>query len=87
MVTETLPDAGHDQLAVRAEHLAIWAEVRRLPPRMRTVVVLRFFEDLSVAEAARVLGCSEGAVKSQTHHALRKLRAALPALELAEETS
>ena len=86
VVTETLPDAGHDQLAVRAEHLAIWTEVRRLPPRMRTVVVLRFFEDLSVAEAARVLDCSEGAVKSQTHHALKRLRAALPALELAEET-
>ena len=86
VVTGDLPDAGHDNLALRADHLALWAEVRRLPPRMRTVVVLRFFEDLSVAETAREMGCSEGAVKSQTHHALKRLRAALPALELAEET-
>ena len=86
VVTEDLPDAGHDDLAVRADHLALWAEVRRLPPRMRTVVVLRFFEDLSVAETAREMGCSEGAVKSQSHHALKRLRAALPALDLAEET-
>lgn len=84
VVTETLPDAGHDHLGVRADHLALWAEVRRLPARMRATVVLRFFEDLSVAETARELGCSEGAVKSQTHHALRRLREALPALELEE---
>ena len=85
VVTEHLPDDGHDHLAVRADHLALWAEVRRLPPRMRATLVLRFFEDLSVADTAHVLGCSEGAVKSQTHHALRRLREALPALDLSEE--
>jgi len=85
VVTDDLPDAGHDHLGVRADHLALWGEVRLLPPRMRAVVVLRFFEDLSVAETARELGCSEGAVKSQSHHALRRLRDALPALELNEE--
>jgi RNA polymerase sigma-70 factor (sigma-E family) len=84
VVSETLPDAGHDHLGLRADHLALWAEVRRLPARMRATVVLRYFEDLSVAETARELGCSEGAVKSQTHHALRRLREALPALELEE---
>lgn len=85
IVTDGVPDAGHDQLGVRADHLALWAEVRRLPPRMRATVVLRYFEDLSVTETARELGCSEGAVKSQTHHALRRLRDALPSLELTEE--
>lgn len=85
--TEQLPDPGHDHLAVRADHLALWAEVRRLPTRMRAAVVLRYFEDLSVAETARELGCSEGAVKSQTHHALRRLRASLPTLELTEDLS
>ncbi len=87
VVTDLVPDAGHDHLAVRADHLALWAEVRKLPVRMRATVVLRYFEDLSVAETARELGCSEGAVKSQTHHALRRLRDALPALDLTEELS
>src|SRR6476659_1516778 len=80
VVREHLPEESHD-------HLAMWAEIRKLPTRMRATLVLRYFEDLSVEATARELGCSEGAVKSQTHHALRRLRAVLPALELSEELS
>jgi RNA polymerase sigma-70 factor (sigma-E family) len=86
--TETLPDPGHDGgLDVRADHLALWAEIRKLPPRMRATLVLRYVEDLTEAGTAHELGVSVGSVKSQTHHALKRLRAALPDLQLAQEMS
>ena len=81
--TEELPDRGHGGgLDVRADHLALWDEIRRLPPRMRATLVLRYVEDLTEEATAHELGVSVGSVKSQTHHALKRLRAALPDLEL-----
>lgn len=46
----------------------------RLPPHQRAVIVLRYWEQLSAAEAAEVLGCSEATVKSAAAKGLRRLR-------------
>jgi RNA polymerase sigma-70 factor (sigma-E family) len=46
----------------------------QLPPRQRTVIVLRFWAQLSEAETAAMLGCSEGAIKSAASRGLARLR-------------
>ncbi len=56
---------------------AIWQQVKDLPARQSAVIALRYYEDLTEVETARVLGCSVGTVKSQAAKALRKLRGAL----------
>ncbi|MEU4227378.1 SigE family RNA polymerase sigma factor [Nonomuraea sp. NPDC026600] len=49
-------------------------ELRRLPPKMRAVIVLRYWEDQSEAATASLLGCSLGTVKSQAARGLAKIR-------------
>lgn len=55
----------------------LWHHVLGLPPRQRAAVALRYYEDLSEAQTAEILGCSIGTVKSQTHRALATLRSRL----------
>ena len=61
--------------------MALWPQVRELPPRQRAVIVLRYYEQLSEAEIADALGCSRGNVKSTAHRALQNLRTALDGRE------
>ena len=54
---------------------ALWKFVQGLPPKQRAVIVLRYYEELSEAETADVLGVSVGTVKSQASRALASMRA------------
>jgi len=72
-----LPEPGYEP--DHSDRPAILDALGRLPARQRAVVVLRYYEDLSVAQAAAALGCSEGTVKSQTSDALARLRTLLGA--------
>jgi RNA polymerase sigma-70 factor (sigma-E family) len=58
---------------------AVWDVVQTLPRKARAVVVLRYYEQLSEAETADVLGISVGTVKSQCSRALAALRERVPA--------
>jgi RNA polymerase sigma-70 factor (sigma-E family) len=67
------------------DRLDLAAALATLAPRQRTVVVLRYFEDLTERETARLMGTSIGTVKSQTRDALARLRRLVPDLEVDDE--
>jgi RNA polymerase sigma-70 factor (sigma-E family) len=54
-----------------------WEALCSLPFRQRSVIVLRFYEDLSIEEIAHLLGCRIGTVKSRLHRGVEKLRSEL----------
>jgi RNA polymerase sigma-70 factor (sigma-E family) len=70
------PETRHD----------LWVALGRLPRRQRAVIVLRFFDDLSEADTAELLGCSAGTVRSQTSKALARLHVDPALLDADERT-
>ena len=68
---ETPVDGPADLVGERA---ALLAALRQLPPRQRTVIVLRYWADLTDTQIAAALGCSPGTVRSQLSRALARLR-------------
>jgi RNA polymerase sigma-70 factor (sigma-E family) len=72
----TLPERAARSSDVDLRHV-LMDVLRDLPPKQRAVIVLRYWEDLSEAQTAEVLGCTVGTVKSQASKAMAKLRTAL----------
>jgi len=67
---QAVPDGS---AAVELSH-TVRRALRRLTPRQRAVLVLRYFEDLTEQQTADLLGISVGTVKSQSHKALAAMR-------------
>lgn len=66
-----------DHADAHAERDALIAQLSQLPPKQRAALVLRFYEGLSDAEIAAMLGCSQSTVRSNTSRALATLRIGL----------
>lgn len=81
-----LDDGSHrhptsaDAAPATDDRVALADALARLTPRQRAVLVVRFYDDRTEVEAARLLGCSVSTVKSQTRHALERLRTLAPEL-------
>ena len=70
-LTDVMPDTG----TVDSHHDGeLWAALQELPARQRTVVALRYYEDMTEVQVAELMGCTVGTVKSQHSKALAKLR-------------
>lgn len=83
-VTSSEPEAWRGRVVSLAEVLEgkeqrqrVWVALQKLPPVQRTVIVLRFYQDLSLPEIADILGTPVGTVKSRLHYGLRALYARL----------
>ncbi|GGM41261.1 SigE family RNA polymerase sigma factor [Dactylosporangium sucinum] len=83
--TDAVPERGHaeDETSRTVLRVVLKEALARLTPRQRAVIVLRYFEDLSEVDTAQAMGVTTGTVKSQTSHALARLRKLAP--ELAEQ--
>jgi RNA polymerase sigma-70 factor (sigma-E family) len=88
VLTDRHPELG-DQGPDVERRLVLRDALARLTPKQRAVLSLRFYEDLTEAQTAHVLGCSVSTVKSQSRAALERLRTHAPDLlaSLTEETT
>lgn len=72
-------DTPHGQLEQSQIIAAIEAEISKLPARQREAFLMRYWEDMDIAETAAAMGCSEGSVKTHCSRATHTLAAALKA--------
>ncbi len=69
-----------DDAEAATRRLVLRDALAKLTPRQRSVLSLRFYDDLTEVQTAKVLGCSVSTVKSQTRRALDRLRLLAPDL-------
>jgi len=84
-----ITDAAADHVGAHAERDALIAELRRLAPRQRAVLVLRYYAGLSDVEIAAELGCTAGTVRGYASRGLAALRVELlpQSVATSEETA
>ena len=75
VTTDAVPESMHHD---STDRIALLEDLRKLSPRQRAVLVLRYFDDLTEADTAAALGISVGTVKSHARGALARLRNELP---------
>jgi RNA polymerase sigma-70 factor (ECF subfamily) len=79
---ETQKQVLPEEAVIQNEKEAIlWRSLNQLDERFRTVVVLRYFQELSIAEISEILSVNEGTIHSRLHSAREKLREALQNLD------
>ncbi len=72
-------ESAYDEVSRKQTMAAIQEEIEKLPARQREAFVLRYWEEMDVAETAQVMGCSEGSVKTHCSRATHALALALKA--------
>ena len=79
---ETQKQVSPEDAMIRNEKEdALWKSLHRLDERFRTVVVLRYFHEMSIAEISEILEVNEGTIHSRLHTARERLRDAMEALD------
>jgi RNA polymerase sigma-70 factor (ECF subfamily) len=77
-IAETeLGESAEDQTRRKQIFLQIEADIQDLPPRQREAFLLRYWEEMDVAETAAAMGCTEGSVKTHCSRAVHALSRSL----------
>lgn len=80
LVDDGAQSASAEEILTKADGTrALWTAVRALPPQQRDAVLLIYGEDMSHADAALIMGCSEKTVSWHVHEAKKKLKRSLDA--------
>lgn len=76
-----VPSAGDLTDIHKDEYIDLYAAIDKLPPDMKTILILRFFEDMKYDEIAEITSTNLNTVKSRLHRAIRHLKLDMEVLE------